>query len=234
MRPRHRGLDRTRPLDSDPGESETYWMSYGDLFAGLLLVFALILLSALYFYQSRIEGVGNIINLRAEIVEDLRDAFAGQEPQLVAIEDDGTVRFQNTLLFDQNSAELRMEARQQIEVFAEQYIRVILGTPRFRDHISRIVVEGHTNDDGEYFYNLQLSQDRAYTVMEAMMSGTEGQWFPLLMEKMTAVGRSYADLIYEDDAETLVDSEASRRTVVRLDLDDRAVVEELLQRILSR
>lgn len=45
------------PAGEPASDPQDYWLSYSDLMAGLLMVFALMLLVALYHYQSGVEGV---------------------------------------------------------------------------------------------------------------------------------------------------------------------------------
>lgn len=235
MRRPDRSTRRRPPGQGDPDrDTPDFWMSYGDLFAGLLLIFALMLLTALYFYQSGVDGIREILLLRQEIVEELEREFEADDGRIVEVNPDGVIRFGDGLLFEQDSYQILPAGREQVEVFAEQYVSLLLQNETFRRGIDRIVVEGHTNDDGNYFYNLRLSQDRAYAVMEAIIQAADEQHVPFLTERMTAVGRSYSDLLYLDEAETEVDWEGSRRIEIRFDLDDRSVMEELLVRVFQQ
>ena len=219
----------TDSILGDGSEEEgSFWMSYGDLFAGLLMVFALLLLTALYFYQSGVDGVREILLVRQEIVDELQDAFAAEEGRIVNVDADGVVRFRDGLLFEQNSFEILPAGQEQIEAFTRQYLGVIMERPEFQKRITRIIVEGHTNDDGEYFYNLRLSQDRAYAVMSAIIGAAEDEHVEYLVDRMTAVGRSFADLLYVGESGEVVDRDGSRRIEIRFDLDDRSVLELIL------
>lgn len=224
---RRRGGRRYSPAESGDTEAD-FWMSYGDLFAGLLLIFALMLLAALFSYQSGMEGVREILLVRQQIVEELQQEFQVEEGRIAEVTESGAVRFGDKVLFEQGSAVIRPEGMVQIEAFARQYMSVILDNPRFRSQIRRIIIEGHTNDDGEYFFNLRLSQDRAYAVMTAILNAAEDRHRTLLVDRMTAVGRSFADLRFLDSEETEVDKEGSRRIEIRFDLDDESVMLDLL------
>ena len=216
--------------EAEEPDGESFWMSYGDLFAGLLMIFALMLLTALYSYQSGLEGVREILAIRQEVVESLERELRTDDGRVVEITPAGTVRFGDQVLFEQNSFDILPEGREQLAAFARRYMGIILDEPRFREQISRIVVEGHTNDDGEYFYNLRLSQERAFAVMALIINAAEERHRELLIDRMTAVGRSFADLRYLDSQESVVDREGSRRIEIRFELDDDRVMQELLER----
>lgn len=216
--------------DEEESDGESFWMSYGDLFAGLLMIFALMLLTALYSYQSGLEGIREILSIRQDVVESLERELRTDEGRVVEITPSGTVRFGDQVLFAQNSFEILPEGREQLGAFARRYVGIILDEPRFRDQVSRIVVEGHTNDDGTYFHNLRLSQERAFAVMSLIIDAAEERHRDLLVDRMTAVGRSFADLRYLDSEEMLVDREGSRRIEIRFELDDDRVMRELLER----
>ncbi|TVR53839.1 MAG: OmpA family protein [Gemmatimonadales bacterium] len=208
-------------------------MSYGDLFAGLLLIFALMLLAALYSYQSGLDGVREILLVRQQIVEELQEEFSVEEGRMVEVTEAGAIRFGDQVLFAQDSYEIRPAGREQLEAFARQYLSVIFDDPRFSDRVRRIIIEGHTNDDGTYFYNLRLSQERAYAVMSTILEAADERHRDLLVDRMTAVGRSFADLRYLDAERTVVDREGSRRIEIRFDLDDERVMRQLLETLPS-
>ncbi len=109
----------------------------------------------------------------------------------------------------------------------------ILRREEFRDYISQIIIEGHTDDTGDYLYNLELSQDRAYSVVEAVYHEDvdELEYDDDLKEILTANGRSFGQPIYKDDGET-IDRDRSRRVEFQFRLKDEEMILEM-QRILE-
>lgn len=240
-----RGSGRT-PEQELPDQD--YWLSYSDLLAGLLMVFTLMLLAALYTYQSGVDGVREILAVRQELVETLRAEFQEGETRVVEIQPDGTVRFSDDVGFLEDSVSLEPEVDSVVRAFAGQYLDVLFGDARFegfRSELEAIVVEGHTNDNGGYKYNLSLSQRRAYTVMEVMLDEAREEYEADLQRLITANGRSFAELVClngEVDLESStapdttlrcagrggVDLKKSRRIEIRFQLKDRELLEQLL------
>jgi chemotaxis protein MotB len=203
-------------------------MSFSDLMAGLLMVFALLLLAALFHYQSGVEGIREVLRIRQAVVEQLVREMAMAEGRLVEIDEDGTVRFRENVLFAQGSAEVSAEGREQLRAFANLYLSVLLGNERFKRQLRAIVIEGHTNDDGSYELNLRLSQARAFSVMIVLLEEA-GEYEEELKDLVTANGRSYSNLIFKEDGS--VDKVASRRIEVRFRLNDRELVQQVLDKV---
>jgi chemotaxis protein MotB len=223
---RHR---RTPAILAQESQEQEYWLSYSDVMAGLLMVFALMLFSALHHYQRRVVEVRDILEVRRQIATSLMETF-GQVPSLNVEVDSttGAIRFRDQILFDEASAVLRPEGRAQLEAFATNYFAVLLGTPAYIEQLDEVVVEGHTNDNGPYMYNLRLSQDRAYAVMEFLLNNAN---LPStdLKRFVTANGRSYARLVMTDEGE--VDKERSRRIEIRFRLKDEEIIRRLMERL---
>jgi len=229
-----------------PDPDQDYWMSYSDLLAGLLLVFTLMLLAALYSYQSGVEGVREILEVRQDVVESLREQFREGDTRLVEVQPDGTIRFADEVLFAEGSALLSDSGQMQLAAFARQYVRLLFGNPDFepfREQLEAIVVEGHTNDNGTYGYNLRLSQERAVAVMEVLL-GEAAEFGSELQRFVTANGRSFAELVCMDGEVDIegstdperrcatnggVDKERSRRIEIRFQLRDGVLLQQLLQ-----
>ena len=63
----------------------------------------------------------------------------------------------------------------------------------YESYISEIIIEGHADRNGSYLYNLNLSQERAFSVAEYILS----EEFPYkniqgaVKEKLTVNGKSY-------------------------------------------
>ncbi len=59
--------------------------------------------------------------------------------------------------------------------------------------MDKIIIEGHTDSDGGYLYNLELSQKRAYAVMNYLLTLDYIKRHNI--NKLVASGRSYLDPI---------------------------------------
>lgn len=228
---RPRGASRRQADLPSRSEVSSPWMSYGDLFAGLLMIFALMLFTALYFYQSGVDGVREILLLRSDVVAELADALEESDSDVVAVSPEGVIQFADGLLFDYDSAEIQPDGREQLAVLVNQYLRVIFSYQSFVDRLERIVIEGHTDDVGSYLYNLNLSQARANAVMEVMMETADEAISGELQRLVTANGRSFSDLIYVDTESKIVDQSASRRIEIRFELNDQEVLQELVEKV---
>ena len=49
-------------------------------------------------------------------------------------------------------------------------MRILLSDPLVKEHIAQVIVEGHTDDIGEYEYNLDLSLRRSKSVADYLFS----------------------------------------------------------------
>lgn len=220
-------------------DDHDYWISYADVLAGLLMVFALMLLTALYHYQGEVTEVRDLLETRREIITVLEERFEGAEDVNVVVDTtSGSVRFDGQVLFNEGEAELLPGGRRQLQAFAGQYLPVLLGTERFREQLRAVVIEGHTNDNapgdldlaGSYMYNLDLSQRRAFNVM-AFLIESASAYGEELREFVTANGRSFSDPIYVDEQPGVVDDVRSRRIEIRFRLNDEEVIREIMERL---
>lgn len=217
-------------IDSaDVGGEQDYWLSYSDLLAGLLMVFALMLLVALDHYQSQAEDVRDLLEARQALVGELQTALAEQPDLNVTVDSvTGVVTFAGDLLFEENSHTILLSGEQQLGRFAVTYLNVLFGEEEFRNQLDEVVVEGHTNTNGTYLYNLSLSQDRALNVMEILLrnAGPAGEE---LRQYVTANGRSFSRPVYTSEGE--IDMVRSRRIEIRFRLKDEEVIREVMDRL---
>jgi chemotaxis protein MotB len=95
----------------------------------------------------------------------------------------------------------------------------------YEEYIAEIIIEGHTDQDGSYLYNLQLAQDRAYSVASYIL----GEDFPYkniqdhLEEKLTVNSKSYTD--FRTDDEGNYSAEDSRRVEFKFRLKDEEILD---------
>lgn len=211
-----------------PGIPE-YWMSYSDMMSALLLVFALFLLLLLYDYNAELrakeEEIERLLSLRSDIILALREAFEGSDLAVSVDPQTGAIRFDGGVFFDFDSTQITESGRQYLEEFIPKYVSILL-SGRFVEHIAQIIVEGHTDQVGSFLYNLDLSQRRAYSVVETILDDDfidfDGK--DQLRSLLTANGRSWTQPLIEGGEP---DWERSRRVEFKFQLRD----DELMQQI---
>jgi len=211
-------------------EKSNFWVSYADIMAGLLLMFILILLVIVFDYkdvlQQKQSKIDQMLGIRTQIIESLQKEFENTNLKLEIDAQTGAIRFPGKVFFDYNSIWINNQGRNDLAVFIPRYIEILLGI-NFRPYISQIIVEGHTDNTGTYMYNLELSQSRALAVVKEIYK--EG--FPdfnekeLLKQFITANGRSFSQLIYNED--NTVNNSKSRRVEFKFRLKDDQMIKEL-------
>jgi chemotaxis protein MotB len=224
---------RRRRRDRAGDESATeYWASYSDLLAAMLLVFVLLLVVSMFHYadfirqkedrlEAREERLTAFREIERRLIDDLRDAI---DQELVTIDPEtGNMRIESGILFAEGSAELNQEGRERLRRLFDDYIRVVLD-PRFAEFLERIEIEGHTNSNGGYLYNLELSQQRAAAVMRELLDHG-GERADRLKEIVVASGRSFSHLIR--DAQGREDSVRSRRIEIQFRLEEAEMMRDL-------
>jgi len=87
-----------------------------------------------------------------------------------------------------------------------------------------ITIEGHTNSDGDYLYNLSLSQKRALAVMEFLYAQDFADE-QLFRTYLSASGRSFADPVLNESGKE--DKDASRRIEIKFRIKSEQAVKEL-------
>ena len=184
--------------------------------------------------QSQIENqqkqMENLIGIRSELIEALKEAFEGTARVSVDSKT-GAIKFDSSVLFEYAGDELSGEGEDFLESFLPRYFDVLLGD-EFRDYLSEIIIEGHTDSDGTYIYNLELSQRRALAVAEFCLEEDgplDLSWDELqtLREIVTANGRSYSDLIYDENGEE--DQQSSRRVEIKFRLKEEEMVDQMME-----
>lgn len=128
----------------------------------------------------------------------------------------GEAMLDSTVLFDNDVCELSDAGKAFLDSFIKAYTDVIFDE-KYDGFISEVVVEGHTDTNGSYEHNLELSQKRADSVMnyciESATPYLSGNQLSALKDLLRAEGFSY-DRPITDPAGN-VDMAASRRVCFR-------------------
>jgi chemotaxis protein MotB len=170
--------------------------------------------------QSQKAKIKSLTGIKIKVVAALKEELGDK----VAIDkNSGSLRISSNILFDKGSANLKPGAQVELKQVFEEYIGTLVTNPKIKPHLDKIIVEGHTDSDGGYLYNLDLSQKRAFVVMNYLLSldfAKENNIKPL----MIASGRAYLDAIKVDGIE---DKDASRRIEIKFRLKNEDAMHEI-------
>ncbi len=176
------------------------------------------------------QKLDDIIGVRAELVQALSKEFENSNLKVSVDDKTGAITFDASILFDYNKAELKPTGEEFLSEFLPRYVDVLLSS-KYRDNISEIIIEGHTDTEGTYIFNLQLSQKRALAVASYCLGDKSEVLSKDQLEEMrklvSATGCSYAKPVYDEDGK--VDMEASRRVEFLFRLKDEEMVREMIE-----
>lgn len=170
-----------------------------------------------------------LVGVRTEIIEDLVSALRQSNITGANVDDSGAIVFSSEMMFSIGSSGLNETGKQFLNSFLPNYLKVLM-SETYSKNVSQIIIEGHTDTQGSYMTNVELSQDRALSVLRYVMSdeftGISQAEKQRLEQVVTINGRAYSDPIYKADG--TVDMEASRRVVIKFRLNDEDMVTEML------
>ncbi|HEY4599952.1 MAG TPA: OmpA family protein [Cerasibacillus sp.] len=211
------------------GEQEEgqFWPSFTDLLTTILLCFMLffIVMMVIKSYQIKEmkKTLDQIMGVRTQIVHDLKEAFTDSEHGIEVDEKTGAIIFNTEILFAYDEAELHPDSYGLLDDFIPQYLDILLKN-NYEDYIAEVIIEGHTDMDGSYLYNLELAQKRAYRVAEYIL----GEKFPnrglqaQLEKKLTVNSKSYADS--RTNKKGKYSAQESRRVEFKFRLKDEEIL----------
>ncbi len=172
----------------------------------------------------------NIIGIRSELIEALKDEFKNSSLSIAVDEKTGAITMDSNILFEYNKSMLKSGGKDFLGEFMPRYLKILL-SPKYKNYISEIVIEGHTDTDGDYLSNLNLSQQRAYSVADYctrknsdFLTDREKEE---LEKVLSTVGKSFSEPILTPDGE--VDADASRRVEILFRLRDEEMIREMME-----
>lgn len=154
------------------GESP-FWISFSDLMSALMVLFLVVMVVTLVAVtqsidaatRASIERSAAISKVMQMIAKDSTVSGVGVDQQNHRIDLGKEVRFES------GSYAISAPAGQ----FLRSYIPVLLrakNTPEGQQWMRSVVVEGFTDEDGTYLFNLQLSLDRSRSVVCSLFQST--------------------------------------------------------------
>ena len=135
----------------------------------------------------------------------------------------GAIKFSSNILFGQGEYKLKEDSKNKLSTILKEYLQALLIDEDIKKYIHSITIEGHTNSDGSYLNNLELSQQRALEVMKFLYESNISDK-TILRKYVNASGRSYSDRIYKNGAE---DKDSSRRIEIKFRIKNEIAIKEL-------
>lgn len=173
----------------------------------------------------------DIVGIRTDIIGALQSAFSNSEMKVDA--QTGSITFSSDVLFRYNSASLTTESKETLKNIIPMYLDVLL-QDQFRGYIAEIIIEGHTDTDGGYQSNMELSYERANAVADFCLNKRNGlseTKIGQLQNLLTVNGKSWSSPIYQKDSlgnpTDEVDMPASRRVEIKFRLKEDEMIEKI-------
>lgn len=208
-------------------EDGQFWPSFTDLLTTILLCFMLIFIVMMVIKSLQIKEmkrtIDQIMGVRSQIITDLKTEFNDAAYGIEVDEKTGAIIFDTEILFAYDHDELKKESFSFLDEFVPKYLDILLESG-YDDYVAEVIIEGHTDRDGDYLYNLELAQNRAYSVASYILGGD----FPYkniqqqLEEKLTVNSKSFSDFRTDDKGN--YSAEESRRVEFKFRLKDEEIL----------
>jgi outer membrane protein OmpA-like peptidoglycan-associated protein len=157
------------------GESP-FWISFSDLMSALMVLFLVVMAVTLVTITKKIEIITDGEKKRTDDIAVIMKLIAADPLSQGITVDDKNYRIDlgKEVRFDSGSYTISAPAGE----FLRRYLPVLLkakATPQGQRWMRSIVVEGFTDEDGTYLYNLELSLNRSRSVVCSLFDGGHGQ-----------------------------------------------------------
>ena len=178
--------------------------------------------------------IDQIIGVKADVIEALKNEFSKNNINVDIDAQTGALTLEASVMFDYDQAELTDAGKQALEQILPIYCKVLLQDD-YMKYLAEIIIDGYTDTDGDYSFNLQLSQQRSLAVAQYLLD-IQGNFLDAtqsqnLEKYLTVNGHSMANPVL--DANGNVDKDASRRVEVKFRLKDEEMIDELNQLLSS-
>lgn len=211
------------------GESP-FWISFSDLMSALMVLFLVVMAVTLVAVTDSLDKVTKTQIERNNAIKKVMSMIADDPASSGVLVDRQNYRIDlgKQVRFESNSFVISASASD----FLRHYVPVLLrakGTAEGQKWMRRVVVEGFTDEDGTYLYNLRLSLDRSRSVVCSLFAKGNGNTLTSeqlrQVQELFLVGGYSFNSIQKDKA-------ASRRVEFKIDFwgvdEDRPERQEVL------
>lgn len=196
------------------GESP-FWISFSDLMSALMVLFLVVMAVTLVAVTDSLDKVTKTQIERNNAIKKVMSMIADDPASSGVLVDRQNYRIDlgKQVRFESNSFVISTTASD----FLRHYVPVLLrakGTEEGKKWMRRVVVEGFTDEDGTYLYNLRLSLDRSRSVVCSLFAKGNGNTLTSeqlrQVQELFLVGGYSFNSIQKDKA-------ASRRVEFKID-----------------
>ena len=174
--------------------------------------------------------IDNIIGVKADVIEALQKEFSKNNVSVDIDAQTGALTLNANVMFDYDQSELTDEGKSELANILPIYCKVLLQDD-YKKYLAEIIIDGYTDTDGDYDYNLELSQKRSLAVAQ-YLTEIQGNFLSSdeisdLQNYLTVNGHGSANPVL--DSKGNEDKDASRRVEVKFRLKDDEMISELDQ-----
>ena len=182
-------------------DNDNIWQSISDVMTGLMVIFLFVCMGFLFQLKETVNRYDRVKNL---IHQDLLDEFKPEDmARLGARLDEDKLRVifvSPSVFFAAGDSTVNPQFQAVLAEFFPRYVKVL---EKYSDEIVEVRIEGNAslewsgdvNSNDAYFYNMKLSQDRAFNVLQyiftlnTLQTPEKRQW---LVDKLRANGASFS------------------------------------------
>ena len=176
--------------------------------------------------ENQQQRLDDLVGVKTKIIRELSAALTQANLRASVDANTGDIVLESAVFFDVAKDNIKESGQELLDRFIPVYLNVLLSA-EYVDYLGEIIIEGHTDTQGDYLMNLKLSQERALSVATycLQMPGLSKRQTELLRNILTAKGRSYSDPVYGTDGS--IDMDASRRVEFKFRLKDAEMIDEM-------
>lgn len=199
------------------GESP-FWISFSDLMSALMVLFLVVMAVTLIAVTKSVTAVDQAKIQRESEITGLMAQIKRQSLEKNVRVDETTYRIDlgEVVRFDSGDASIKPDAAK----FLRSYIPILLNaqeTEAGRKWMRRVVVEGFTDSDGTYLYNLRLSLERSRSVVCTLFASPSEGERPLSSHQLRQIQDLFLVGGYSFNSSVIDDKAAAR--VVELKIE---------------
>ena len=210
-------------------QPETFWASYSDMMAGLLMIFALTTVITLLDIGARLIEPTRAVKEWEKVLHDICNDpdLAKMDNVKIDCNTGALIISDENLRFGFSRTALGQEAEEVLRKAVPKYMEVIYRYPNFLNLIEVIEISGHTDKEDARGANPYFSRERAGQTLDFLMKEPAMEPYEEILNKR-AITAGYSDTLFPLDCQE-DRCAAARRVEIAVRLNDHEVLKEFLR-----